>query len=180
MRLLFICIILSFSFTINAQDSSNDATWEETIEFLKKHQNKIESVQFYFRIRNQKLKIMKTDDFNLSSSNSSFEFEDDKKGSKFSYNFNLANSLSYIISSGNQIGLSFTSERSSDISYESWSYMYSKNFLAKENNYKISNFRINYKENSEFIPRAKKAWKHLAYLATKKRKEEHKASGDKF
>lgn len=37
MKLLIICLVLSITTFVNAQDATNDATWEETTSFIEKY-----------------------------------------------------------------------------------------------------------------------------------------------
>jgi hypothetical protein len=162
MKLLTLITFCLFATFTNAQDASNDATWEETVNFIKKHKNSIDvfkysggAVSSEFYIDNNKL-ILKIKYSRGHTIKSSFEL------------INLLDVTSSIKLElvGNVLKMEIA-ERGSN-SFKD----FKSDIGLDELRFKVDNI--------ELQPRIKKAFQHLAYLATEKRKEIRNNSGDKF
>ncbi|WP_272972598.1 hypothetical protein [Croceibacter atlanticus] len=164
-NLYLITVLTLFSLTVNAQDASNDATWEETIEFL-----------------DGKLKLDVIDRGIIH-----FGYEG------LFYPKSITINSKYIHLKGgfrpsNRVGTEYGKEIKIPL------IKYHKNLNERPNVKLVSkaieiefdNSKLNYDnfyfwiDDKELEPRITKAFQHLAYLATKKREDERKKSGSKF
>lgn len=171
---LFICIL--FTIPSIAQEKQSDATWVETVEFINKYKNHINLYGFYSCESFEKI--------------SSISFENNKVLIKIDYSesklakikdMKYSADLLKLESSSSQndgcLGIEFTNK----VAYEGY-YMNVRlgereyNYV-KDSGYPWLKLRI---DDSELLIRYEKAFKHLAYLATQKREESKKQSGDKF
>lgn len=185
-------ITLSILFTLTnlsfAQDSTNTATWEETIEFIRKNKDLFEKFE-YFRdfsfSRNLEISNIEiTQDKILLTSSDWYSESHGNSTTKYwigSVEINLE-SLSLGTVENGQCNLWFTKDA---VTYKE---RYEKTYYGMATEYpkkKIKSVSIDMIEfqlanDSEMLKRLNKAFKHLAYLATEKRKAEREASGDKF
>lgn len=159
-KLITLTLFIGFVTITNAQDETNDATWEETISFLKKNNDKISNdfEDFKLYIDNDKI-IMKFENSHGLKFRKSFEL-------KYFKEVNIFPSSGHITI--NLVGNYIKEEvlYSNQKEWEKWD----------DNDNKVD-IKVN---DTEWKPRIGKALQHLAYLASKKRKEKRKASGDKF
>lgn len=174
-KALVFITVLFFSITVTAQDATNDATWEETITFIKKYENKIT----FFGISDVAYgRKYESFNFEIKNNNKMYVSSDSN-----SYVFNTAFDLELITDVygyDNEISIKFL--RATEVSYDKKIYAnwLRKMIWSKDRTINSSEVKIGYISDSEFFPRIRKAWQHLAYLAIKKREEARKASGDKF
>jgi hypothetical protein len=165
LKLLILTLFLSLTTFTNAQDASNDATWEETIEFIGSNLSPkiLPSQRFWFThdgYFHQVKQIYISNDVLVVSG----EFVIDSRGLE---NKTIKIPLIKLKMTGDHINI-LCSLTSSDIK-----------FIYDGQNWAFKDFSFGI-DDSELEPRVYKAFKHLAYLATKKREEERKASGNKF
>ena len=196
--LLIIALFIGLG-NVNAQDSTNNATLEETIGFIAKYSEKIKSVKvcclgefspttfnkiYSVKITNENMIISlfyDKDDWIL--------FQPTNRSNKF-YVEKISIPLTKISSIGQNTDKSISTVED-DIqitgTYEINIYKYNQ-FVEErtKENYTMytSNVELEYDYNEDLTPRLKKAFQHLEYLLIKKRKDaidaERKASGDKF
>ncbi|MDO1502104.1 hypothetical protein Q2T40_18365 [Winogradskyella maritima] len=194
-KILTITLFLVISNSLFAQDKQNNPTWEETIEFLQKYIYQIESVYFYGLdekyLKNGRLIIWSTgipygnpslildrhyDTWSMSGGTNAYykryyQLEDGIFPFKFLTAAENLGSNGLTLKLSKKIPIKF---------YEKTNY-YNKGKIEEGwQNEMYDSFRITFHEDSELVPRLIKAFKHLAYLATEKRKQEREASGDKF
>ena len=165
MKAILFSLFLTTTFFCNAQDASNDATWEETIDFIKKNKSFFVKSEYWKKTSN-------------------YEFDIDYKYAYISYTVRedlLYNMPSYYINYSTSIDLKKI--KTADHGYIKLTGDYikvSSKRKGKSENVSYDNIEGIYIEDTEMKPRLIKAFQHLAYLATKKREEARKASGDKF
>lgn len=167
-KIVLIATVLLSSITLNAQEKQNDATWEETTRFIKKHLDKIDKyvIAPFFDNDTPSLKVEITDNGYLHMVRNDDEHRHNVK-------FDLGFLSEVRFRDGNKVGLYF-SKTKEFIKYFKGRNDWEKRIINE------NSIDLIYKYDSELNPRVAKAWKHLAYLATKKREEARKASGDKF
>lgn len=171
-----------------AQDSTNTATWQETINWIKKYKEHLEPGKTWYQIED--------DDIEIEITNYKLRFYGERKATGnsysktmriryyYSYSIDLTK-LTSITNDYNSINL-YTS--GSDVKYiESltWNGYHKwrlKNGYYKsldDTSFKSSSLKIDIADR-EILDRYVKAVTHLAKLAIEKREAERKASGDKF
>jgi hypothetical protein len=161
LKLTFIALLISL--TAKAQDATNDATWEETVEFIKKYKSYIVNDNCTYsdyqtvNVNNDYLELKRTCDKNETVIQK-ITF-DKLYGVLDKHDEELY--LLTLLTTGSSIKRT---------------YYFANGNVIKES-YDFLDLKI---RDSEFQPRIYKAFEHLSYLATKKREEEHKSSGDKF
>lgn len=191
MKLLSLITFCLFATISIAQDASNDATWEETIDFIKQNKHHIE----------------RSEAINYESKNkiSVFDFKNDKlklslsgiiagKNGQYCNSTYLIDHISIDLGQlkkaslyGDYIYLSFIDESVKYLNLREkkscyW-YRGANNFkdrIEKIDDRKKTSISLYLSSNTEMRPRLEKAFEHLAYLATKKREEVRKTSGSKF
>lgn len=151
--LLIIALFIGIG-NVNAQDDTNDATWEETIQFINSKSD------YYSSMTDREFKsfIIKNNTLII------YRKHDDKPHVKADL---TKLSSSYILGTSMypkaSIGLVFTGN-----------YVYPDDCCSPADQINIQVL------DKEMRERFYKSTQHLAYLATKKRNELKKASGDKF
>ena len=187
--LLITATLIITSLTTTAQDSTNDATWKETIEFIKKNKDYIivgNVGDEYFTYVDQSLEWRRTSFILENNRRLSMRFTPNKKKDRFCGWEPRVNYIEYTIpldklsyasdyyytilkTTGNDIDVELVlPEKRGDTCF------------TKEKSFKKIDkieFRI---EDNEMRPRLFSAFEHLAYLAKEKREAARKASGDKF
>ncbi|WP_336129218.1 hypothetical protein [Mesoflavibacter sp. CH_XMU1422-2] len=174
--ILIFVLVCSFS---NAQEKQNDATWQETVNFLNKYKS-------YFKLGftyNNNLK--KWDEYqieHISITQQSLYF----KATKYNYKKQKSKHIEVSIPFAKlqDIYSGFRQEISTvgnNISFKYRMYDYKGEKIdtrfSKDRYVKTISFRI---QDDEMRKRIIKAFKHLIYLAEQKRIEKQKQSGDKF
>lgn len=167
MKKTFLTLLLLFiaNFSI-AQDASNDATWEETVQFINENVKFIKECgkassdkkPYSFYIEGEELLVEQEhfygDDWRV------YESADLKKLKEVTCN-----------GSKSMIFMDFTG---------AYLIKYIKSReKGRTSKYEEDEYKIKVSD-SEMHKRLLKAFQHLAYLATEKRKEEIKKSGSKF
>ena len=165
MKITFKTILLSLCLTItffcNAQDASNDATWGETIQFINKHSSKLGDK--YFRSD-----LYKITGYELENNMVNRHGVNHKKTVDLEY-------LDTVKVYEGQIKLYLTGN------YRKWYTKYTNTeLILRTDELAYSDQFSFYVSDKEWCKRIGKAFQHLAYLATKKREQARKASGDKF
>jgi hypothetical protein len=166
LKLLILTLFLSLTTFTNAQDASNDATWEDTIDFLNKNltANKIEKKMFYFN--NFERYVYDVSNITIDS-----KYLYVKGGININYRGGEDN---------REIKIPLLKLKSVRVDFLKV-YLVSSAIKFKYDkvdwNFDEFYFEI---DNDELEPRIIKAFQHLAFLATKKIKDAIKASGDKF
>lgn len=171
--LLLTATLIISSLTATAQEKQNDATWEETIEFLNKHSDML---MWYDNVGGiEKWKKFDKIHF-VSEDNTTFlRLEYSRVDSKwsmsgsYSANFDLKFIKNVIWTESSQWGknhmrINFTREQP----------FFTKRGSSPRD---FHSFKLS---DSEINRRYYKALQQLAYLAKEKREAERKASGDKF
>ena len=192
MKTILFSLFLTTTFFCYAQDASNDATWEETINFIKKYKDEVNEYGVKYQQSQEKI-------INIEFSNSIMTINIDPdeyfwghREADYTYTSLYAESI--IIDLKNLKNISYTTKYSGIYLYTHNDDVTFKNVrknFRNNNNYKpyysfrnIDDQKYDYVrifiDGDEMSNRIAKAFKHLAYLATKKREEERKASGDKF
>jgi hypothetical protein len=178
LNLLIIVAFLLFGLTkTNAQDSSNDATWEETIEFINKNSNYFIHSSDGGIVR--KIKITNTIlyfEIEFRDKIPSYYRRENKTGDIYSKKADLEKLLSVdfnLLTEPDQMNKHYI------ILTFSGKYVLATNLNDSSNIYKYDWLGL-YLNDIEIHPRLGKAFKHLAYLAQEKRKKERKESGEKF
>jgi hypothetical protein len=158
--LLIIALFIGLG-NVNAQNSTNVATWAETIGFIEKYQSSL-------RINGW----ICEDDLACEVENSNIQGDVWKFKYSHEYVTIDLSKLSEVTILNDAFNLEFTSKcvqivfyRDSDSKDEVIQYSNSKTFIIYD---------------SELQKRMIKAFQHLVYLATEKREAARKASGDKF
>jgi hypothetical protein len=195
--LLIIALFIGLG-NLNAQDASNDATWEETIGFISKYSNNYEELSiridwcfddnesddFDFRIDTDYITIQNyAEDKWICIQNNdgtgrweyfyleSIQIPLNKlKIIKGTYNLNLETVGDDIKVKGRHIDL--------ETIWPNGKREVKQTKRSKA--YYLGAIGLDLKSNSELNPRIIKAYQHLVYLSIKKREEARKASGDKF
>lgn len=152
---LLLLVIANFSI---AQDASNDATWEETIEFISEQKEFIQKGWNWHPIKPDKERIEK---FIIEGEIFTIQFE---AYCEVIVDLSKLYSANILTEYETTIELKFTGN-------------YSKDFCEDVRNF--NEFYIGVSD-IEIRPRLLKAFQHLAYLATNKRQKEIKKSSNKF
>lgn len=176
-KLLIFFAIVTLT-NLNAQEKQNDATWEETIGFIKKYKNNFSPDSKYDIFTNYKFDIYSDRIVEY------YEFNDEYRKERSKYKNiiylsklmkvedKLKEDLDIIVrTTGNDVFI--TEERS-------YYHPQEKRWIYIETKKRSRSYDLLYVPNREMYPRLLKAFKQLAYLATKKREEKRKQSGDKF
>ena len=189
-NLYLITVLTLFSLTVNSQHASNDATWEETIEFIKQNKNHLEKVEAInspnqisvFDLRSDKLKLSisgRINGWSRQYCNAVYLIDH--------ISIDLGQLKSAHIVGGEYIYLSFIDDsvKYVNLREKKSCYWYSgannfKDRIEKMDDIERNNMELYLSSNTEMQPRLEKAFQHLAYLATKKREEERKNSNSKF
>lgn len=180
-KTIVILTILLSSLTATAQEKRNDATWEETIDFILKYKNKIskcedtdswEKVGWANYIEddevNEGLKILDYKYLVMRKNNKDRLFN-------FKYNLEEINEIDFS-TRRRVVYVKFTPTQKLSFKIPA-----DRDLKTRTRNYKHKSIGFYIEtDDSEFHPRLLKAFEHLAYLARKKREEARKASGDKF
>ena len=158
--LTLLALMLGSIVTTQAQEKQNDATWEETIEFLNKYVKHFEGVSR----GDIKQELTVIDNNNLIII--------------FYYNCTYKIPLYKLKDVTNDYGSEFKLTLTGDYAIR---FCAKKEFEqnSEDRQTKTSLVLLNV-DDTEMRPRLEKAFRHLAYLATEKRKKEREASGDKF
>ena len=183
-KLLIFFTIVTLT-NLSAQEKQNDATWEETISFLKKYKDQITHWQSPYRGMPDK------PDYEVNNiSNTKWVFNGNASGRvrmtngytqrkdvyKITISLNKLQKVKMSDYFDDKIDLNTTGN---NIIYDEKMY---NDGRINERYTKIINSSyfgiVVYDE--EMRPRIYKALKHLTYLATKKREEARKNSGEKF
>lgn len=173
---LIIFLVFFFSHIALAQEKQNDATWEETIEFLSENIMKLDIKQTY-SMDFYRFHAYELDGDMFGKKIKFFNYDEYRKTLHFSANPKDLKEASWDIESDNK-GIRLTFEGSSvkvkmryydgsesDEPGERYDYTFislCKDFFCKE---------LWYKESEPIIQRKLKAFKHLAYLANEERKK---------
>lgn len=161
MKAIVFSLFLTTTFFCNAQDASNDATWEETIQFINKYSSKLGDT-------NYRSDLYKITGYELENNMVNRHGVNHKKTVDLKY---LDTVKIYEV----EINLYLTGN------YSKWYTKYSNTeLILRTDEFAYSDEFSFYVSDKEWCKRIGKAFQHLAYLATKKREEERKASGDKF
>lgn len=164
------CLLLFMSITATAQEKQNDATWEETINFISKNLNYINEGEVY-DCNYKSRRMWYVTDISISQSKLIIElrvFKEDKHFQRFTVSLEKINEFKY--------GTIYTVGKNIDVEY--FLLCDTGEIRAKNPN---SGDSVNIKiDDNEMRSRIYKAFQHLAYLAKEKRKAKRKASGDKF
>lgn len=169
LKLTLITLLFSYTTTTKAQDASNDATWEETIGFLKKYKSYIGNFHSGDGDgKSSKYGKGKVTEFTINSNQLILKTETLFFSNNLRRQITILNFRQLLSCHKDYVILKFTERQ----------YMIRPNRGEDVN--ESSDVQRIYIENIEMRARILKAFQHLAYLATKKREEERKASGDKF
>ncbi|WP_025664797.1 hypothetical protein [Aquimarina megaterium] len=152
-----IILLLGLVSTTYAQDKSNDATWEETIGFLRKYSDKLEDVK---KIDDKYIMYI----YNTSVTETVIDLN---------YLLEIEGYKKSQIGDGHYLTLVLTGNYC--YTRSNLSGKWEKNGLNLRNNYFIIPIA-----DKEWQVRFLKAFQHLAYLAIKRRENQRKTSGDKF
>ena len=190
-KLVLLVFLIALTTTTNAQDASNDATWEETINFITKYKEYI--VETNHRTINTHLAIKKIEIVDTSikiyiDSNKDFYIK------KINYYPNQLFAEVITLDLKNLKRIDYSSSyggiqldlKNNAVNFHNVieSYRNKNNSEPYYSKRKIKNVTYNdiifYVDDEDLSDRLAKAFEHLTYLAIKKREEDHKASGDKF
>lgn len=190
-QLLITALTLFLATTGFAQEKQNDATWEETIDFLIKYKNEISGINWdavYFQVQDidKSLATRFHIDFINKESMSIFasateEYNYPKScNEEVSKSINTKNCILLNLKSVSDEGYGLKIEFLNDCfllatSYPNWK----KNCQLQKTNKLIKNIVLII-ENEETQNRYYKAFTHLAYLAKEKREKIRIESDDKF
>ena len=172
MKNLALLIFLAVTLFSNAQDSSNDATWEETIDFLNENDSFFLAEWYYNKANHRKTLEFRIDDYRFL------------KIKHKSYQKYVS---TYVVDLDHLFKVSLPPDNGV---YENWIFLkvssdrYGKlerldEETAKSKKYDADVFSVFIKDKLMY-PRILKAFQHLNYLANKKREKERAASGSKF
>lgn len=177
MKKLLLIVLITSGFTINAQTKQNDATWEETVEFLKENIGKFSKTLHSTNAKTKQFSVpFKTN----------YEIVNGKIGNTQTGGYIWQASLSDLVEAvikendGGSIVLYFTKNAVTvSVPVDNGGYEEQKrndfpiSFCVKETiqNYKVSCNKSQWNTNDSEVQRTLKAFKHLAYLANQKRKK---------
>ena len=173
MKKTFLTLMLLFIANLSiAQDASNDATWEETIEFINKQE------EFIILVYDHHGRLELDCEVDL------FQID----GEKLFYKYPQVSSDTYdflkVIGSAELKKIESVDDKYDYIKIWFTGYyniFYVENTDDDNGQVKKEKSYLKFKvSDSEMHKRLLKAFQHLAYLATEKRKEEIKKSGSKF
>jgi hypothetical protein len=173
--LLIITLFIGFG-NVNAQDASNDATWGETIGFLKSNISKFDMTLIRFGTsdgykgvtkESYEIKESVLERLTVSLSNTSINNETWKADLK-----ELV-SVGELSEKTQSLLLNFTknSVLIDDFEYTQRQDLFSIVLCSKKNVVTNACDRYEWKKEDEFVQRMVKAFQHLAYLAKEKRKK---------
>lgn len=197
LTVLLLYVATAFVTKVNAQEKQNDATWEETIDFIKKYSYLIEDVKYF---DNPDVTI---DDEYIYLSSSGYAYYSSSStynGEFYTTEIKINNTIKLPIENIRKLedywenkDVLYLVENvyiSADLKKDKSASYNDKDYPETYEKYQNSwdEFKLyfnesssNYKEDSN---RLRKAFYHLAYLANEKRKKEkeqrRKESGDKF
>lgn len=195
LKYILVLFTMLYASHTNSQEKQNDATWEETIEFLQKYSNQIKDAEMgsfekkYFK--NRKINIQ-SEGIPFGTAGNYLLDKHKDWGDRFSgsddfykryyklYEGNFP--FKYLLKIemySNSIYLILSTEISYSYSVKTNYYNVGKvenDLLDRETN----QLKLTYVDNEELLPRIEKAFKHLTYLAIEKRKLEREKSGEKF
>ncbi|SDS09632.1 hypothetical protein SAMN05216503_1967 [Polaribacter sp. KT25b] len=181
-KTILLSLCLTTTFFCNAQDASNDATWEETVEFIESTKKNYLNFYVYKESRSMDIKQLSFSSLDLTiEGEGSYNLESSVKESIKLVNIDLSK-LKRADVWYRTLNLEFTSEKAVAYSQISYSVFYIRDWqpLRKRDDFNKDFIKIKLTKDDEMLPRIEKAFQHLAYLATKKREEERNASGSKF
>ncbi|MBD3616913.1 MAG: hypothetical protein HUJ22_10105 [Gracilimonas sp.] len=184
-NLLLVVFFLTFSVPALAQEKQSDATWEETVDFIKSKKSYIE-VKFRFYAdtwRGTKSELIAT--------------------SKIESLYSTSMNFKYYKKADKAVGEKANASVSARLSFYDLKNVFDPNYGFPYSDFALrttgenicvstqaDNYDYSYRncervigidvEDTEMRPRILKAFKHLAYLATEYREEQRKASGDAF
>ncbi|WP_336127789.1 hypothetical protein [Mesoflavibacter sp. CH_XMU1422-2] len=159
-------LLIVITHTLVAQEKQNDATWAETVGFINKNLEFINGGNPEYKFTN----------FNINSTSFSWKwFYKNYNGSPNIYSSSLPLSKLLSVEIHNYDPKMSIQQYSLHIKLTG-SYILTTGEDGTSNN----NYAYIYVSDIEMRPRIYKAFQHLAYLATEKRKQERETSGDKF
>ena len=194
---VYIMLFLGSTISVAAQNAENDATWEETISFISRHLeylNKGRAVTEYdMYLPEREGSSFVLDQFNQSRKNKLFcswgpkEEWHGRQNSAivdllklkdvYGSNSNFSGNGIMLKCSGDYIeGTSFRIEQKS----ESLPFGGTRTWPEKKVNKYKTDYITLYVEDDEMYGRIKKAFQHLAFLATNQREAARRTSGEKF
>lgn len=198
-KLILISLIVLFSSSIKAQDESNDATMEETLNFIKKYSSKIESIEVHDRSSEYDSEKFTFDEITFTEDKLyiSLIFDDDDRlrYEKDCDNFYTEEDYSRCFVNQHVTRISIPLYKIRDISDDrdksiytveddiyisgpkeiffcnSYGITQKRKTIQRSRSIPIKKITIHYTYNEDLTPRINKAYQHLEYLAIKKRKE---------
>ncbi len=186
--LLIIVLFIGLG-NLSAQDSTNNTTWTETTDWIKKHKSYLKKNQYSSNVDEENTKLT-TDNVYMT-----FSGKKTSTGNSYSKRMNIRCFFEYEIElskledisiSGRNITLFTIGNNVTLIDRVLWNGKetwtdgkYFKSLEQFNTNKKISSFKLIIADR-EMRERYLKAFQHLIYLAKSRRKEERKASGEKF
>lgn len=164
--LLVIALFIGLG-NVNPQDASNDATWEETISFLKKYKNDFKVVDAHPSWCEQMELEITEDKIRYYGAISDYKCE---------YSIDLTKLKSV---GGNSPSIILYTTGNNCLKYNC-RVDNGKSKSCMGNHDGVTNSLMLWIDDIEMHPRFVSAFEHLVKLATKKREDVRKASGDKF
>ncbi|MDO1502107.1 hypothetical protein Q2T40_18380 [Winogradskyella maritima] len=181
MKKAFVVIyVILTSLTVFPQEKQNHATWEETVAFIDKYIAKASLLEL-----NAMNNTYKINNFNVSINNDLLKITINQYSKEsFKYGYDRTHKIYRT-----QLNYNLT-----DLVSSKWMYLHfrksqlvtinGKNNVSGNMDFthdeKLKSFKITGFDDADLKDRLNKAFKHLAYLATEKRKKEREASGEKF
>lgn len=154
---------------LNAQEKQNDATWEETIEFINKNKGFLSCYQEPFGYHfNCNIKDIQINENTLKVRYQYIKSNEKSMSEKEQWFEVKLHKISRVDKLNNKNIIRF---------FTTGKNIHFKSEYFIDHDKKVYFFPV---EDTEMFPRLLKAFKQLAYLATKKREEVRKNSGDKF
>lgn len=190
LQALTTCLLLFISITTNAQEKQNDASWEETVEFLSKNLHYI-SIGNVDKERYPELSRSTTKwrrsvaYFTENNREIVIEFVPRKDSDRFCGDKSYQHFIQYTIPLDKIINVSshyffWIQTTGKYIDVKKHLPVKSGSTCTITDAYTTTDVLQVRVEDSEMRPRLYKAFEHLAYLAKEKREAKRKASGDKF
>ncbi len=166
MKTLFITTLLILTVTTGiAQEKQNDATWDETIDFIEKYKSNIEQISIdWYNLGSQEKEYI---DFQIIFSSDHITFNR-LNGESSSISIPLRKLHSCYEANAKWIKIKTTGD-----------YIHYNPADLSKADFNVNRMSI-WISDSEMISRIIDAFDHLTYLSKQKRKTERKASGDKF
>lgn len=162
-KIVLIVTLLTASVALNAQEKQNDATWEETIEFLKEYVPKFNHRRSIENLKVNDLNDSGDEEYYIKENTIYFKYKE------WTNTRNLLNLADVYITEDNAGAKNVKLDFDDGFQKSSYGIDLTELLTIHEDNSRSVKYYVDPK--GEAVNRLIKAFKHLAYLAKEKRKQ---------